>query len=62
MRQKHQDAFNNFNDTFPVTVVAKWEKLVTDWDADKHMPNLYEEPVAGIFSCTMMFYFLFIFP
>lgn len=56
MRDKHRTAFNNFNNTFPASVVATWDRLVTDWDADKSKPNPYEEPVACMLLCFILFY------
>jgi hypothetical protein len=47
MEKKHREAFEKFTATFPSDVVAKWDKMVDDWDADMSKPNPYEEPVAG---------------
>ena len=47
MEKKHREAFEKFTATFPSDVVAKWDKMVDDWDADMSKLNPYEEPVAG---------------
>lgn len=47
MEKRHREAFEKFTTTFPSDVVAKWDKMVDDWDADISKPNPYEEPVAG---------------
>lgn len=47
MHAKQRELFNKFNATFPEDVVAKWEKMVAEWNVDKGKPNPYEEPVAG---------------
>ena len=47
MRTRHGSAFTKFNNTFPVNVVKKWEKMVEAWDKDQTQKNPYEEPVAG---------------
>ncbi|KAF6743253.1 hypothetical protein DFP72DRAFT_1080451 [Ephemerocybe angulata] len=40
--------FRDFADTFPKDVVARWEKMVTEWDKDKSKPCPYEERVDTI--------------
>lgn len=47
MEKKHREALEKFTATFPSDVVAKWDKMVDDWDADMSKPNPYEEPVPG---------------
>jgi hypothetical protein len=47
MEKKHRENFEKFTTTFPSDVVAQWDKMVNDWDADMSKPNPYEEPVAG---------------
>ena len=47
MQTRHGSAFTKFNNTFPVDVVKKWEKMVEAWDKDQTQKNPYEEPVAG---------------
>ncbi len=47
MQAKHEQAFVEFNATFPPAVVNQWEKMVAEWDRDKTKKNPYEEPVAG---------------
>ena len=47
MELRHGQAFADFNATFPPAAVAKWDKMVADWDRDKSKKNPYEVPVAG---------------
>ena len=47
MHKKHSEAFEKFSTTFPPDIVAKWDKMVDEWDNDKSKPNPYEEPIAG---------------
>jgi hypothetical protein len=50
MQKKHRAAFEKFSTTFPSDVIAKWDKMVEEWDNDKSKPNPYEEPVAGTYK------------
>ena len=47
MREKHQDLFAKFYETFKPETIAKWEAAVKAWEADSTKPNPYEEPVNG---------------
>lgn len=45
MRMKHQEAFLLFSSTFLPSTIAKWSKMVEEWETDRTKPNPYEEPV-----------------
>jgi hypothetical protein len=47
MREKHQDLFAKFSETFKPETIAKWEAAVKAWEADSTKPNPYKEPVNG---------------
>lgn len=44
-RERHQE----LDLTFPRDVVQKWEKMVTDWNANPQAPNPYVEPIISEF-------------
>ncbi len=43
MKKKHQDAFESFSSSISPSTVAKWSKMVEEWQADRTKPNPYEE-------------------
>lgn len=44
MRHVHEDAFEQFDKTFPKEVTDLWLQEVLAWDADRRAPNPYVEP------------------
>lgn len=44
MKKDHGAAFDDHNKTFDDDTIAKWTKMVEDWDTDLTKPNPYEEP------------------
>jgi hypothetical protein len=54
MREKHQQVFEEFNESFPKTVIERWQQMLGNWNIDHSRPNPYEEPVIGkVFPCTL---------
>ncbi|TDL13692.1 hypothetical protein BD410DRAFT_686190, partial [Rickenella mellea] len=47
-RAEQRDSFDHFSGRILPEDVAKWSKLVDDWDADPSMPNPYEPVTAGL--------------
>jgi hypothetical protein len=44
MQKIHCKAFDDHNKTFDDSTIAKWTKMVTDWEADQTKANPFEEP------------------
>ena len=47
MSKTHRERHDELNSTFPSSVVQKWEKLVSDWNANPSAPNPYVELVIS---------------
>jgi hypothetical protein len=48
MQTKHCGHHRDLSLTFPEDVVAKWERMVAEWNADPKKKNPYVEVVAGM--------------
>lgn len=44
MQKDHRKAFEDHHKTFDNATVAKWEKMIKDWEEDPQKPNPFEEP------------------
>jgi hypothetical protein len=53
LKARYEEAFVKFNATFPCPVIDKWERMVSEWDADKKKKNPYEEPTARLCLCML---------
>jgi hypothetical protein len=50
MAKKHQGAFEEFSQTFPIDTIKKWQAAVDKWDTDhSSKPDPYEEISTGMF-------------
>ena len=47
MHAKHQALHEAFTGRYHPDVVAKWEKMVVDWENDSNKENPYKEHVMG---------------
>jgi hypothetical protein len=54
MKAKHQDAFQTFSSTFTPSVIAKWSRMVEEWEIDRTKPNPYEEPINRKFHLIVI--------
>lgn len=43
MREKHQQLFKQFTNTFEPQTIASWQKLIDTWRKDRSQPNPYLE-------------------
>lgn len=44
MKKKHRVLADKHTATFPPDIIAKWEGMIQDWDADHSKPDPYKEP------------------
>lgn len=58
MSMKHADVFNKLSATFSPETVAKWEEMVTRWNADPKAPNPYRESQGGMWILTHLMFIL----
>ena len=48
MRLKQRRIFLEYNAMFAPDIVAKWTKMVEEWNSDPNKPDPYEEPMTGM--------------
>ena len=52
MNAKHTETFKNFSAKFPPETLAKWLKMVEQWETNPMAPNPYDEPERSKFSIS----------
>lgn len=55
MRKKQAETFTSLSSGFPPETVAKWSKMVKEWELDRSKPNPYEEPEIRMFKSFINF-------